>query len=119
MNTELCCGNCLVQYDQQRHLPQLLPCRHTLCAGCVSELYAADSRRYLCPICRERISWSKRGISHLPTDHAVLRILQLSRTMSDFMLREDGVEGGRKERMDELCVFCWSRWGVQGMAQGQ
>ncbi|XP_013381059.1 tripartite motif-containing protein 2-like [Lingula anatina] len=60
----LTCSICLGEYED----PRVLPCYHTFCYGCISD-HATHSqnpnRTFLCPSCREEISFPAGGLNQL------------------------------------------------------
>ena len=48
----LSCVVCMEDYDEDGHIPRLLPCTHTLCENCVKQLIR--NQRLECPECRAK-----------------------------------------------------------------
>ena len=50
------CSVCLEPYDQDMHIPHILPCSgaHDLCAACIAEL-RPNGEAFACPQCRDEI----------------------------------------------------------------
>ena len=49
----VCCSICMEQFDNERHVPNILPCEHTFCKSCINSM----AKGYIpgdfsCPICR-------------------------------------------------------------------
>ena len=48
----LCCVICLENYDEEKHVPRLLTCSHTVCESCIKDLITNDT--LVCPECRKK-----------------------------------------------------------------
>lgn len=68
MDDVLHCCVCLEQYNAQKHIPLLLPCKHTLCSSCL-ETKAIST----CPLCRQHLNLMDAG---LQTHTQLLSILR-------------------------------------------
>ncbi|KAI8495699.1 hypothetical protein Bbelb_266710 [Branchiostoma belcheri] len=53
----LSCGICLETFTD----PRVLPCQHTFCQKCISQI-SADKRIFRCPTCREQVILPKNGV---------------------------------------------------------
>lgn len=80
------CPVCWEEFSEERgHLPRLLGCGHTICESCIINLPVcqglAGPRSFACPECRNFSPW--HGLTALPKNYALLRILSTSDTFSN------------------------------------
>ncbi len=48
------CPICLEDYDQEKHVPRVLPCIHSVCQPCLQKLIRPTPNNVICPQCRQR-----------------------------------------------------------------
>ena len=53
------CPICMIEFDQEKHIPKLLKCGDTICIICLKDIFKKEKE---CPICRAKI---KEGIEIL------------------------------------------------------
>ncbi|VDI37408.1 Hypothetical predicted protein [Mytilus galloprovincialis] len=61
------CGICTEIYDEDVHVPKLLPCLHTLCIKCIITIHKGNS--LTCPLCNKLHNLKKGELSSLPKDN--------------------------------------------------
>lgn len=92
------CQVCHERFDQSERSPKSLPCNHTFCLPCLTQIFdhaQPPTRRNLlwaddtldgtlkCPTCRVEIYLSKNKIKDLPNDHRVVQMMDfLSQAVS-------------------------------------
>lgn len=95
------CQVCHERYDQAEQAPKSLPCNHTFCLTCLTQIYdhaqpQSQPRRTAllwgedniggalkCPTCRVEIFLIRNKIKDLPNDHRVVQMIDfLSQAMS-------------------------------------
>lgn len=84
------CHICREKYDQDDKTPKSLPCNHTFCLPCLTQVFdhhPQNARRAFtfadenyegvlkCPTCRVEIFLSRSEISALPNDHRVIQMV--------------------------------------------
>ncbi|XP_013389022.1 tripartite motif-containing protein 3-like [Lingula anatina] len=72
----LTCSICLGEYED----PRVLPCYHTFCYGCVCDHATrtmTPNRTFLCPICRQEISFPREGLVKLKKDFRIHKAKEL------------------------------------------
>ena len=91
------CPVCFEEYDENgRHTPKLLPCNHTLCEQCLSEII--EDKKVLCPECKQ----TSDATQTFPENQCMLA--KISR-------RTSGRRSCKQERCpqhqnEELTLFC-------------
>ena len=74
LRDRVCCGVCMEQYNNNIHVPKLLPCQHTFCQGClISWSNASLSSSIECPVCRSHHNVPATGFT---TNLAILDIVE-------------------------------------------
>ena len=69
------CGVCMGVYDREDHAPKILPCQHTFCSKCLSQMKTNTS--ITCPVCRKVIPVKgPDALSHIPTNMALLDVTE-------------------------------------------
>ena len=65
------CSVCMEHYDNNTHVPQILPCQHTFCKDCLDSLVSWDRlhAEVPCPVCRREHRVPSTGFT---TNRAVL-----------------------------------------------
>lgn len=71
------CPVCLDLYDQERRIPRLIACGHSICAECAGSLPLTrdffGKKCISCPECRCLVVW--KGLASMPKNFALLRLL--------------------------------------------
>ena len=73
---ELSCPICFEDFKEPKCLPS---CAHNVCKSCLEDIIRArpSKRGYVeCPICREKVSIPREGISAIPTNTMIKRLLE-------------------------------------------
>ncbi|XP_052792661.1 RING finger protein nhl-1-like [Mya arenaria] len=110
------CHICREKYDQTEKPPKSLPCNHTFCLACLTQIYAhtqtnqrralafADETVLKCPTCREETYVSRREeIANLPNDH---RVIQMIDFLSQVVVKSQNFCS--KHEQQPLNFFCKS-----------
>ena len=115
------CSICMEQYNNESHVPKLLPCQHTFCLSCLTSMDKASivETRITCPVCRSKHSIPRRGFT---TNRAVLDIVEeLQKENSAQRPGLKCTKHGKKECMlvcidcvEGLCAKCMKRSQHQG-----
>ena len=66
------CPVCDEEFDE----PKQLPCHHTVCVACLEEAERPNAMLLICPIDDQELPLPPGGISMLPTDARVLRLIE-------------------------------------------
>lgn len=61
------CAICTETYDEDNHIPKLLPCLHTFCLKCISSLH--NRKTLTCPLCKKTHHIKTNDYSCLPKDN--------------------------------------------------
>ncbi|XP_071140804.1 uncharacterized protein [Mytilus edulis] len=61
------CGICTEAFDEDNHIPKLLPCLHTFCLKCISSLHNRNT--LTCPLCKKTHDIKTNDFSCLPKDN--------------------------------------------------
>ena len=69
------CPVCLEPFDKTRLVPRLLPCSHSVCSKCITELLTGNGLILVCPQCRKR-HVAGIGQQSFPENKYVLKILE-------------------------------------------
>lgn len=73
---ELSCPVCFEDFEEPKCLPK---CAHNICQSCLEDIVKTRSsnRKYVkCPICRENVAIPPEGISAIPTNTMIKRLLE-------------------------------------------
>lgn len=62
----LVCSICTREFDEDAHVPRILPCLHSFCQLCLKKIVKAKSIE--CPLCKQDHELPKGGISGLAKD---------------------------------------------------
>ena len=65
------CGVCMEQYNNNTHVPKLLPCQHTFCQSCLTSI-GAGTVDIICPECRKKHKVPRNGFT---TIRAILDVV--------------------------------------------
>ncbi|XP_056001878.1 E3 ubiquitin-protein ligase TRIM56-like [Ostrea edulis] len=60
------CPICTEEYDEDKHIPRILPCQHSFCSECLSK----ETRigKLTCSMCKRNYKVKEKGIEHFPKD---------------------------------------------------
>ncbi|KAL3848121.1 hypothetical protein ACJMK2_018999 [Sinanodonta woodiana] len=86
----LICSVCMSEFDEDRHVPRVLPCLHTFCHQCLQQM--AKGSKLHCPVCKSEHVIPKQDIYGFPKDTT-------RRNLIDFLRV-------RKRSSDILCKDC-------------
>ena len=89
------CGVCFKQYDNENHVPKILPCEHTYCQSCL-QIIGAETVDIKCPECRTNHEVPERGFM---TNRALLDVV-------DELLKVLMCEKHPSKERLLLCVEC-------------
>ncbi|XP_059152762.1 uncharacterized protein LOC131938658 [Physella acuta] len=111
------CGVCHEKFDQAEHTPKSLPCNHTFCTTCLTQIYdhangQPENTEWVyrlrqmdgllkCPTCRVEIHLQRDDITELPNDH---RIFQMTDFISQAMAKTSNLCA--KHESQPLNFFC-------------
>ncbi|CAH1792306.1 unnamed protein product [Owenia fusiformis] len=110
-NPLVSCTVCLSLYNEEDHMPKLLPCHHSFCRSCLDTLL--NNSIIVCPSCRKthRIA---DGVDALQTNFYVTNMKELLRrdcSLEDIIEKEvkpKEVKGCTKHHNQPLSFFCVS-----------
>ncbi|XP_035678800.1 tripartite motif-containing protein 59-like [Branchiostoma floridae] len=94
----LCCGICHETFRR----PKSLPCGHTFCEECLTEL-ATSFRDICCPMCRREVPLPTDGVAGLPTDY---RLAEMSKKFSEVTVEQDIIQRCEYHPSEHLRYFC-------------
>ena len=67
------CPVCLEEFVEPKCLPS---CAHNVCSPCLGRMIKPKSRRVECPECRVESTLPGSGVSSLPTNHLLVRLIE-------------------------------------------
>ena len=70
---ECSCPVCLEEFEEPKCLPG---CAHNVCRRCLELLTAKNSDEIECPVCRDESLLPFDGVSALPTNHLLVRLIE-------------------------------------------
>nr|KAG5701768.1 hypothetical protein BaRGS_000758 [Batillaria attramentaria] len=113
------CQVCHERFDQSERSPKSLPCNHTFCLPCLTQIFdhaQPPTRRNLlwaddtldgtlkCPTCRVEIYLSKNKIKDLPNDHRVVQMMDfLSQAVST---TQNACTKHERQPLNFFCKHC-------------
>ncbi len=74
------CQVCYEEFNQEMHLPRLLPCSHTTCHSCLEHLVRQTPQQIRCPQCRSSHRVGQEGVKSFPQNKYILHNINSSRT---------------------------------------
>ncbi|XP_061190355.1 E3 ubiquitin-protein ligase Midline-1-like [Saccostrea echinata] len=94
------CNICFVEYDENKHVPRVLPCHHTFCTECLSKHCKEQTLK--CPLCN-REHFAKNGdVKTFPKDNTRRDLKEL---LDRFMQSLCGV-CRRHDHVKYFCITC-------------
>jgi tripartite motif-containing protein 2/3 len=78
LQENLTCVMCFELYNDQQHLPKVLPCQHTFCLECLNryvQKYAG--KMFPCPLCKSFFSLPDGGVRAVPSNVLATGMLDL------------------------------------------
>ncbi|XP_068708646.1 tripartite motif-containing protein 2-like [Montipora foliosa] len=73
MGDETTCPVCLEEFQEPKCLPS---CAHNVCERCLENMVRKNAFTISCPQCREESFLPPAGVSSLPTNHLLLRLIE-------------------------------------------
>ena len=111
------CSLCLDMYQR----PKNFPCGHTYCLACLERLVSTQKHtaNLRCPECRQPVNLASRNLDKLPTNYAVLRMIEDLNTKQK-PEEKSQTECGLCKESRSLTCFCrnCSIWMCQSCQKG-
>ncbi|CAB3404825.1 unnamed protein product [Caenorhabditis bovis] len=103
--TFLTCSTCLHTYDQDTRKPKLLPCSHSVCLFCLTQLASlsdpsTDPLTIKCPLCRDVCILPPGGVTSFPAAFFINQLLDVMQKQ-----RKDVVPSCTTHPSDQL-LYC-------------
>lgn len=80
------CSICCHTYDDECHVPRVLPCQHTFCTECLTK--HCRKRRLKCPLCNQDHNIKNENVDKLPKDYTRCNLKDLLETLSKSLCKE-------------------------------
>ncbi|XP_030847175.1 E3 ubiquitin-protein ligase TRIM56-like [Strongylocentrotus purpuratus] len=82
--------------------PKLLPCSHTFCEGCLTQVHSTQAWRdqIPCPVCRSVAHVSNNNVSYFPTNQIAKSLVEDIKERSDKKRSTDSTSSGQR------CTVC-------------
>lgn len=80
------CSICCHTYDDECHVPKVLPCQHTFCTECLTK--HCRRRRLKCPLCNQDHNIKSENVDKLPKDYTRCNLKDLLETLSKSLCQE-------------------------------
>lgn len=80
------CSICYHTYDDECHVPRVLPCQHTFCTECLTK--HCRRRRLKCPLCNQDHNIKNENVDQLPKDYTRRNLKDLLKTLSKSFCKE-------------------------------
>ena len=94
----LSCAVCFEDYDDRHRIPRLLPCSHSLCEPCITDLIESNTLK--CPICRKKHRMENKEKS-FPQNEYILILMRAKSKEAEKLNNEKCEKHGK-----ELTIFC-------------
>ena len=103
----LSCITCFDLYDQDRRLPKMFPCLHTVCLACAEKLcqhsYAST---FCCPTCQKPVPILSQGAFGLPTNLDARNMAEIiHKAKTSFIVNRNCSEHSSRS-ISHVCVTC-------------
>ncbi|VDD89939.1 unnamed protein product [Enterobius vermicularis] len=108
----LTCATCLCTYDQDKRKAKLLPCSHTVCLRCLTQMEQISQKEETnvirCPLCREITTLPASGVSALPNSFLINQLFDLMRKQRKDVVPNCSAHPHQQLMYCEACdlVFC-------------
>ncbi len=70
------CSVCFEGFDLNVHIPRILPCSHSLCHICITNLLTNSDGSLECPECRKQHNVGSEGVKTFPQNKYIVTHLQ-------------------------------------------
>lgn len=97
-NHNLNCQICTNQYDDQVHIPIIVPCGHTFCKDCIKKMITANSIKK-CPICKK--ACLTLNINELVPNYELISLITVAKRKI-----ENSCESHPSENLNFFCSTC-------------
>ncbi len=74
------CQVCYEEFNQEGHLPRLLPCSHTTCHSCLEHLVRQKPQKISCPQCRSSHRVGQEGVKSFAQNKYILHHINSNKT---------------------------------------
>lgn len=85
----LLCGICTKEFDEEIHIPRVLPCLHTFCQGCMKRILKGNLM--VCPFCKVEYALPSDGVYVFPKDSTrrnLIEFLNVRKRSSDILCKD-------------------------------
>ncbi|XP_056004124.1 E3 ubiquitin-protein ligase Midline-1-like isoform X2 [Ostrea edulis] len=94
------CSICCNTYDEDNHVPRILPCTHTFCTDCLSK--HCSRQKIACPLCNKVHKISNKNILIFPKDNTRRELKSVLEKLSKVLC---GV-CGQHDKNSYFCLSC-------------
>lgn len=105
----LVCGICTREYDEESHVPRVLPCLHTFCQQCLKKLV---KNQYIdCPLCKQRHELPGSNIALLAKDTTrrnLIDFIRVRKRSSEILCKDCPEEQSACDFCKECYIFMCS-----------
>ncbi|XP_062571895.1 uncharacterized protein LOC134233859 [Saccostrea cucullata] len=98
------CTICFCIYDENAHVPRILPCNHTFCSECL--LKHSSCKKIVCPLCNQEHVIKNKDILIFPKDNMRREMRDLVLIFTSESLCNDCKIYMMQESNFHLCTFC-------------
>ena len=97
------CEICLHGFNFDKPRPRSLPCGHTMCSSCITDILQTKAGCFDCPFCRCPFGDNPKTTSAFPETFIILRLLEAKNQDSDTTyMWGDSMRNNGKEKLEKL-----------------
>ena len=105
----LICGICTREYDEDSHVPRILPCLHSFCQTCLRKIVKYNTIE--CPLCKQEHTVPTEGVNGFAKDTTrrnLIDFINVRRRSSEILCKDCPEDQTAKDFCKECYIFMCS-----------